>query len=96
MDILMQLRTVATRWSARVSLPRNFEGYVTKFAPHMALKLIARGKLIFDERVVVHRVEQRMRARIGLAGVFPRALRAESNRLFQLLICTGARRNPAT
>jgi len=28
---------------------------VTKFAPHLALKLIA-GKLTFDERVVLHRV----------------------------------------
>ena len=30
--------------------------YVTKFAPHEALRLIAGGKLTFDERVVVHRV----------------------------------------
>jgi hypothetical protein len=29
--------------------------YVTKFAPHKALGLIARGKLTFDERVVLHR-----------------------------------------
>ena len=33
----------------------KFEGYVTKFAPHTALKLIAWGKLTFDERVVAHR-----------------------------------------
>ena len=29
---------------------------MTNFAPHKALKLIARGKLTFDERVVLHRV----------------------------------------
>ena len=29
--------------------------YVTNFAPHQALKLIPRGKLTFDERVVVRR-----------------------------------------
>ena len=29
---------------------------MTKFSPHTALKLIASGKLTFDERVVVHRV----------------------------------------
>ena len=29
---------------------------MTKLAPHKALKLIASGKLTFDERVVVHRV----------------------------------------
>ena len=34
----------------------RFERNVTRFAPHEALKLIARGKLTFDERVVVHRV----------------------------------------
>ena len=41
----------------------NFEGfippsrdYVTKFAPHKALEIIARGNLI-DERVVLYRVE---------------------------------------
>ena len=30
--------------------------YVTKFAPHKAPELIARGKLAFDERVALHRV----------------------------------------
>ena len=34
----------------------NLEGYATKCAPHKALKLIAYGKLTFDERVVLHRV----------------------------------------
>jgi len=29
---------------------------VTKFVPHKTLKLIARAKLTFDERCVVHRV----------------------------------------
>ena len=37
--------------------PPNLEGNVTKFAPHKALKLIARGKLTFDERAVLHRVD---------------------------------------
>ena len=37
-------------------LAREFEGHVTKFAPHKALKLIAWGKMTFDERVVLHRV----------------------------------------
>ena len=31
--------------------------YVTKFAPHKALKITARAKLTFDERVVLHRVK---------------------------------------
>ena len=44
---------VSTRWS---SLARISERYVTKFAPHKALTLIARGKLTFDDRVELHRV----------------------------------------
>ena len=31
--------------------------HVTKFAPHKAVKLVFGGKLTFDERVVVHRVD---------------------------------------
>ena len=42
-----------------VSLARNFERHVTRFAPRTALKLIARGKLTFDRRVVVHSVSGR-------------------------------------
>ena len=34
----------------------EFEGSVTNFAPHHALKMISSGKLTFDERVVGHRV----------------------------------------
>ena len=30
-----------TRWTSKVSTPRNSAGYVTKFAPLKALKLIA-------------------------------------------------------
>ena len=41
------------RWSSQVLLPQN-EVYATKFAPHEALNLIARGELSFDERVVLH------------------------------------------
>ena len=33
-----------------------------KFAPHAALTIIARGKLTFDERVVLHFVAQRLNA----------------------------------
>jgi len=36
---------------------RNFDRHVTKFAPRKALKLIASGKLTFDERVVLHRAD---------------------------------------
>ena len=35
--------------------------YVTKFAPHLALKLIACGMLTFDERVELHCVATRAR-----------------------------------
>ena len=31
---------------------------MTKFAPPQALKLIERGRLTFDERVVLHRVDR--------------------------------------
>ena len=50
-DEILQLQDFAmsTRRSSRVSLPRIFEGYVTKFAPHKALRLIARGKLHMHE-----------------------------------------------
>ena len=34
-----------------------FEGYVSKFAPHKVLKLIASGDLTFDERVATHGVK---------------------------------------
>ena len=40
----------------RVSSGHFFKRNVTKFSPHTALKLIACGKLTFDERVVVHRL----------------------------------------
>jgi len=39
----------AVRWSTRVSLAHSFERNVAKFAPHLALKLIACGKLTFDK-----------------------------------------------
>ena len=32
----------------------KLEGYETKFAPHTALELTARGKLAFDEKIVLH------------------------------------------
>jgi len=41
--------------------------YVTKVALHTALKLIARGKLTFDKRVVLHRVAG-ARVRIRILG----------------------------
>jgi len=37
-------------------VPPKIGGYVTKFAPHKALKLIPRGTLTLDERVVLHYV----------------------------------------
>ena len=46
----------STRWSSRGSLARSLERNGTKFVPHKALKLIARGKSTFDERVELHRV----------------------------------------
>ena len=46
----------AIRRLPRVSVARNLERYVTKFAPHKVVKLTSKGKLTFDERVLVHRV----------------------------------------
>ena len=51
---------MTARRNTRVSLARKFERNVTKFAPHKALKLIASGKLTYDERVVLHRVARDM------------------------------------
>ena len=45
------------RWSTRVSFRYNSGGYVPEFAPHFALKAIARGKLRFTETVELHRVD---------------------------------------
>ena len=46
--------------------------YVTKLAPHNALKSIAYGKLTFDERVAHHRVAtETWIAAISLAGIHP-------------------------
>ena len=50
-------RCPPARWILRVSLPRNSEGYDTRFAPHQALKTVARGKLNFDEMMVLRRVD---------------------------------------
>jgi len=47
---------VATRRRSRVSMGRNFQRNMTKFAPHQALKSIALFKLTFDARVELHRV----------------------------------------
>ena len=38
------------------------QSYVTKFAPRKAQNLIARGKLTFDRRVVLHRVADKASA----------------------------------
>ena len=43
----------STLWSSGVSLARNFERNMTTFAPHNALKLIAGGKLVSDQRVML-------------------------------------------
>ena len=45
------------RWSTSGWFPPNLDGYVTKVAPHKALKLIARGKSTSDERVALHCAE---------------------------------------
>ena len=55
---------IAPSWvplsGVRGSRPPSILGcYVTRFAPHLASKSIARGKLTFDERVELHRVEFR-------------------------------------
>jgi len=47
---------LSARWSSRGSLPRISEGYGTERAPPVALTLITRGKLTFDEMVELHRV----------------------------------------
>ena len=57
MPLLVVSRNSSTRWSTRVSFPLNLGCYVTKFAPHKALKLIAWFKLTFDEMVMVSRVK---------------------------------------
>ena len=48
---LSHRKSPTTRWTTRVSFPQNSRGYVTKFAPHKALKLITYSKLTFDGRV---------------------------------------------
>ena len=73
---------------------RNLGCYVTNFAPNKALKFIARGKLTFDERVVIHRV----------AGVTPTLCsnpttsphRRSKSSFPVALICTTSRRIPAS
>ena len=47
---------LTARWSTRILLGQNFDRNVTKFTTFEALKLIARGKSIFDESVAIHRV----------------------------------------
>ena len=42
-----------TRWSIRVSMGQNFDRNVTRWAPHMAPKLISWCELTFDERFVL-------------------------------------------
>ena len=49
-------KSVPTLWGFRGSFPHKSGVNVTKFAPHKALKLIALGKLTFDERVLLNRV----------------------------------------
>ena len=55
-----------TRWTSRVFLSQTFVGYVTKFAAHKALKLIAYCKLTFDGRVVANRVVPSANQILGL------------------------------
>ena len=44
-----EIAALSIRWSSRVAFVRIFERYVTRFAPHKALKLTPWGKLTFDE-----------------------------------------------
>jgi len=55
-EVPLYLFASTTRWSSGVSFVQIFGRYVTKRAPHQALKLIAWSKLTFDEGVVLHRV----------------------------------------
>ena len=48
----------------------DLESCVTKFAPHQVLKLIARGKLTFGERVVLRRVVGFPNCPLGSFGSF--------------------------
>ena len=61
-----------------VSFPWNLERNVTTVAPHMALKLIAWGKLTFDERVVLHRAGADLFPELGSAVVAVRLERVAS------------------
>ena len=57
---------VSTRWSSKVSIPLESAGLVTKFASHKALKSIARCKLTFDDRIVLHRAVPQILQKKGL------------------------------
>ena len=50
------LSTWSCWWTTNISYLKISEGNVTTFAPRTAIKLIALGKLTFDERSVVRRV----------------------------------------
>ena len=56
--------SLSTQRTSRVSLPQSLEGLLTKYIPHIALKMISSGRLTFDERLVLHRVDQDIRRRI--------------------------------
>jgi len=49
-----------------VALPPILEGYVSKYIPQMALKLISAGTLTFDDRLVVHRMVDYDHSTLGL------------------------------
>ena len=58
------------RWSSGVSLRWNFDHNVTKFAPHEVPQFIAWGKLTFDERVGIHRVDWSRSPQSGTVSFF--------------------------
>ena len=81
---------------------QNLGCYVTKCAPHKALKLIASGKLTFDERVVLHRVDSGFRRdRVMAMKVPPRqalrtSIKSRFGRFCQLSAINARKMAPST
>ena len=68
-DAAVRDAAVCTRWTSRVSLPQNVEGYVAKSIPLKASNSISSGKLTFDERLAVHRVGIRAGTRVSVERI---------------------------
>ena len=50
-------------------MPPKIDGYVNKYAPHKALKIIACGKLTFFRRVLLHRLVTRPALSIAFSHI---------------------------